>query len=68
MDKIIAHRVEGANMIEELCKGDNTLSEKMGYLLLNKCGAVNQSDQVKPIVASMQEFLNIDDELKNQRI
>lgn len=55
-------------MIEELCKGDSILSEKMGYLLLNKCAGVNQSDQVKPIVASMHEFLKIDDDLKKNRI
>ena len=68
MDKIIAHRVAGANMIEELCKGNHILSEKMGYLLLNKCAAVNQSDQVKPIVASIHEFLRVNDDLAKLRV
>ena len=40
----------------------------MGYLLLNKCAGVNQSDQVKPIVASIHEYLEIDDDLKKLRL
>lgn len=68
IDKIIGHRVEGAKMIEDLCKDDSVLSEKMGYLLLSKSASVNQSDQIKPIVASIHEYLNIDDDLKQMRV
>lgn len=68
MDKIITYRVEGANMIAELCKNDQILSEKMGYMLLNKSSSVNQSDHVKPVIASIHEYLSIDDALRPLRV
>lgn len=55
-------------MIESLCKGNRILSEKLGYLLLYNCNKVNQSDHVKPIIASIHEYLNIDDENKANRL
>lgn len=55
-------------MIQQLCEGNRLLSEKLGYLLLVNCAKVNQSDQVKPIIASIHEFLNIDDEMKDKRV
>ena len=64
MDKIISHRVENANLIEYLCKNNSVISEKMGYLLLTTCSNVQQSEQVKPIIASIHEYLKIEDALK----
>lgn len=40
----------------------------MGFLLLNTFTNVQQSDQAKPIIASMHEYLKIDDDLKKRRI
>lgn len=40
----------------------------MGFLLLNSCSNAQQSDQVKPIIASIHEYLKIDDDLKKRRI
>lgn len=68
MDKIITFRIEGAKMIEGLCKGHRILSEKLGYLLLYNSSKVSQSDQVKPIISSIHEYLNIDDEIKESRL
>lgn len=68
MDKIISHRVEGANIIETLCKNNSVISQKMGFLLLNTFSNVQQSDQAKPIIASIHEYLKIDDDLKKRRI
>ena len=68
IDKIINFRIEGAKMIESLCKGQRILSEKVGYLLLYNSGKVSQSDQVKPIISSIHEFLNIEDEIKESRL
>ena len=55
-------------MIESLCKGQRILSEKFGYLLLYNTNKVSQSDQVKPMIAGIYEFLNIDDDIKDQRL
>ncbi len=40
----------------------------MGFLLLTNCSNVQQSDQVKPIIASIHEYLKIDDALKEKRV
>lgn len=40
----------------------------MGFLLLSNCSNVQQSDQVKPIIASILEFLKINDDLREKRV
>lgn len=48
-------------MLSTLCKDNRINSEKMGYLLLNSVTSVAQSDYVKPIIASIHEYLSIQD-------
>lgn len=39
----------------------------MGFLLLNGATKVTHSDHAKPIIASIYEFLNVEDEIKRDR-
>ena len=39
----------------------------MGYMLLHNCSNVQTSDNLRPVIASMHEYLNIEDELKLKR-
>lgn len=39
----------------------------MGYMLLLNCSSVQQSDQLKPIISSIHDYLNINDDLREKR-
>ena len=49
------------NMVEYLCKDDRPLSEKFAYLILVETGKVSQSDEIKPIITTINRFIQIKD-------
>jgi hypothetical protein len=68
MTKLITFPTKHINLVEEICKNDDVLSEKMAFLILNEAAKVSQSDNIKPIVAVIHKYLSIEDNLKQKRI
>ena len=66
MNKIINFPTKHFNLVEYVCKGNHSMSERFAYLLLHNCSKVTMSDGAKPVISAIHEFVSIEDDIPKQ--
>lgn len=68
LDKLTKHHPRNSKIIEIVCRNHPVNSERLGYLILHEITKVAHSDEVKPIIEAIHQFLDIKDDLSQQRL
>ena len=68
LTKLLKFNMEGGSIITNLCKNNSEMSQKVALILLKESAKVSQSDQIKPIITSIFEFLEIEDCFSKPRL
>lgn len=68
LETLTKHHPKSAKMIDMVCRNNSVNSERMAYLLLSNISKVCHSDDIKPLIEGVHQYLAIDDALRPARI
>lgn len=68
LEKLTKHHPKNSKLLNIICHENTVNSEKFAHLILYSMSKIYHSDDIKPLIEAMHEFLSLDDSLKKKRV